>query len=141
MKGSLTVEAAFIMPLCFLIIMLVCCLGIFQYNQAVLKITGYECILRTMEERLQEEAVLKENLIRRAKECGEARVLGAKNLKVSVKMNAAKIVLTYSCEQSVLKKPIEVTINYERIYPELSLRLTRNTAGEYNDRIVEERFE
>ena len=51
-----------------------------------------------MEERLKEEAVLKENLIRRAKECGEARVLGTKNLKVSVKMTAAKIALTYSCE-------------------------------------------
>ena len=37
MKGSLTVEAAFVFPFCFLVIGIVCLLGVFLYNQAVLK--------------------------------------------------------------------------------------------------------
>ena len=50
MKGSLTVEAACIMPFCFLVITIVCVLGIYEYNQAVLQMTGYECILETVAE-------------------------------------------------------------------------------------------
>ena len=44
-----------------------------MYNQSVLKMTGYECILRTMEERELQENLLKDNLIHRAKELGEGR--------------------------------------------------------------------
>ena len=51
MKGSVTIEAAWIFPFCFFVIAIVCCLGIYEYNQTVLKISGYECIVRTMEER------------------------------------------------------------------------------------------
>ena len=97
MRASMTVEAALIFPFCFIVLMIVCYLGIFQYNQAVLKLTGYECILRTMEEREQETSFLIENILHRAKEYGEARTLGVKNLNVSVKLTATKISLTYSC--------------------------------------------
>ena len=130
MRVSMTVEAALIFPFCFIVLMIVCYLGIFQYNQAVLKLTGYECILRTMEEREQETSFLIENILHRAKEYGEARTLGVKNLNVSVKLTATKISLTYSCVQSVLESPIEVTVNYERVYPELTLRLSRDFMGE-----------
>ena len=130
MKASMTVEASFIVPICFLVIMITCYLGIFQYNQSVLKMTGYECILRTMDERELQENLLKDNLMHRAKEFGEARSLGVKNLNVSVKMTATKILLTYSCVQTVLESPIEVTVNYSRVYPELTLRLAKGFAGE-----------
>lgn len=130
MKGSMTVEASFIIPGCFVVMMIVCYLGIFQYNQSVLKITGYECILKTMEEREQEESLLKGNLLYRAKDYGEARTLGVKNLSVSVKMTVTKISLTYSCVQPILESPIKVTVNYERVYPERTLRMTRAFAGE-----------
>ena len=112
MKASMTVEASFIVPICFLVIMITCYLGIFQYNQSVLKMTGYECILRTMDERELQENLLKDSLMHRAKEFGEARTLGVKNLNVSVKMTATKISLTYSCVQTVLESPIQVTVNY-----------------------------
>ena len=46
MKGSLTVEASFVIPLCFLFLGVIFYLGIYQYNQAVLQMTGYECILQ-----------------------------------------------------------------------------------------------
>ena len=70
MKASMTVEASFIVPICFLVIMITCYLGIFQYNQSVLKMTGYECILRTMDERELQENLLKDSLMHRAKEFG-----------------------------------------------------------------------
>lgn len=130
MKASMTVEASFIIPFCFVVIMITCYLGVFLYNQSVLKMTGYECILRTMDERELQENLLKDNLMHRAKEFGEARTLGVKNLNVSVKMTATKISLTYSCVQNVLESPIEVTVNYSRVYPEMTLRLAKGFAGE-----------
>ena len=130
MKASMTVEASFIIPFCFVVIMITCYLGVFLYNQSVLKMTGYECILRTMEERELQESCLKDNLLHRAKELGEVRALGVKNLNVSAKMTATKISLTYSCVQTVLESPIEVTVNYSRVYPELTLRLAKGFAGE-----------
>ncbi len=130
MKASVTVEASLIVPMCFVIIMIICYLGIFQYNQSVLKLTGYECILRTMEEREQDLSLVKDNLLHRAKEYGEERTLAVKNLNVSVKMTATKISLTYSCVQLILESPIEITVNYERVYPELTLRMARDFAGE-----------
>ena len=63
MKGSLTVEAAFVFPFCFLIIGIIYALGIFLYNQSVLKLTGYECSVQTMEDRDQKEEILLETPI------------------------------------------------------------------------------
>ena len=45
MKGNLTIEAAYLFPFCFFILSLICYLGIFLYNHAVLELTGYECVL------------------------------------------------------------------------------------------------
>jgi len=130
MKGSLTVEAAFVFPFCFLVIGTVCMLGVFLYNQAVLKMTGYECILRTMEEREQGEAYFLENLLQRAEESGKARTLGVENLNAMVRITASKVSLKYQCVQTLLNLPIEISIVCDRVYPELSLRLMRETIGE-----------
>ena len=130
MKGSLTVEASYIFSFCFLVLGIVCVLGIYQYNQAVLKMTGYECILQTMEEREQEEEIFEENLLRRAKQAAESRTLGIKNIDTSLKMTTSKISLSYECVQSVINVPIEITVVYERTYPELTLRLTKGITGE-----------
>ena len=34
MKGNVTIEAAYLFPFCFLVLGLICYLGIFLYNQA-----------------------------------------------------------------------------------------------------------
>lgn len=124
MKGSMTIEASYIFPFCFIVIGIVCFLGIFQYNQAILKMTGYECILQRIDEGEGNEEVLEENLLRSAKQAAEDRTFGLKDLKTSAKITASKISLTYHAVQSMLDIPLEVTVVYERIYPELTLRLT-----------------
>ena len=130
MKGSLTVEAAFVFPFCFLVIGIVCLLGVFLYNQAVLKMTGYECILQTMEERELKEEVLLENLLQRAEENGKARTLGIEDLNATVRITASKVSLKYQCVQTLLNLPIEISVACDRIYPETSLRLMRRTLRE-----------
>jgi len=130
MKGSLTVEATFVFPFCFLVIGIVCLLGVFLYNQTVLKMTGYECILQTMEEREQREEVLLENLLKRAEENGKARTLGIEDLNATVRITASKVSLKYQCVQTLLKLPIEISVACDRVYPEISLRLMRRTLRE-----------
>lgn len=130
MKGSMTVEASYVFPFCFLIILIVCHLGIFEYNRAVLKMTGYECILQTMELREESEKVMEENLLKRAGETAAGRVLGVRNLETKVKMTASKISVSYSGNQSILKVPFDITAVYERTYPELTLRLLSGKRGE-----------
>lgn len=130
MKGSLTVEAAFVFPFCFLVIGIVCLLGVFLYNQAVLKMTGYECILQTMEERELKEEVLLENLLQRAEENGKARTLGIEDLNATVRITASKVSLKYQCVQTLLNLPIEISVACDRVYPETSLRLLRRTLRE-----------
>ena len=130
MKGSLTVEAAFVFPFCFLVIGIVCLLGVFLYNQTVLKMTGYECILQTMEEREQREEVLLENLLRRAEESAKARTLGVEDLNATVRITASKVSLKYQCVQTLLNLPIEISVACDRVYPEVSLRLMQKTIRE-----------
>lgn len=130
MKGSLTVEAAFVFPFCFLIIGIIYALGIFLYNQSVLKLTGYECIVQTMEDRDQKEEILLETLLQRAEETGKSRTLGIDDLNAIVRITATKITLKYQCVQRILNLPMEVTVIYNRIYPEMSLRLMREIVGE-----------
>lgn len=130
MKGSLTVEAAFVFPFCFLIIGIIYALGIFLYNQSVLKLTGYECIVQTMEDRDQKEEILLETLLQRAEETGKSRTLGIENLNAIVRITATKITLKYQCVQRILNLPMEVSIVCDRVYPEMSLRLMREIVGE-----------
>ena len=130
MKGSLTVEAAFVFPFCFLIIGIIYALGIFLYNQSVLKLTGYECIVQTMEDRDQKEEILLETLLQRAEETGKSRTLGIADLNAIVRVTATKVILKYQCVQRILNLPMEVSVAYDCIYPEMSLRLMREIVGE-----------
>lgn len=130
MKGSLTVEASCIFPFCFVVIAIICYLGIHQYNQAVLEMTGYECILQTMEERNEEESVFKENLLRRARQAAADRIVGVNDLKTSLNMTASKISLSYEGTQTIFDIAFKVTVVYERVYPELTLRFTDGITGE-----------
>lgn len=128
MKGSLTIEAAYIFPLCFLILGIVCYLGIYEYNRAVLKMTGYECILQTMEE--SDEDCFKENLLRRAELAAKERTFGMVDLKTSAKITATKVSVSIQGEQRMLQVPLEVTVIYERTFPELTLRMMKGMTGE-----------
>lgn len=121
MKGSLTVEASYLFPFCFLLIGLVCYLGIFQYDRAVLKMTAYECIFQMME--TSEKEQWEEQLVKNAEELAEKRILGAEKLHVSAKVQTTKISLVYEAEYGLLKDPVTVSVVYERTFPEQTLRI------------------
>lgn len=128
MKGSLTVEASYIFPFCFLVIGIVCYLGVLQYDRAVLKMTAYECIFQTIESSEKEQ--WEEMLLKNAEDAAEKRVLGTDSICVSVKITATEISLTYEASYRLLKDPITVSAVYERTFPELTLRmLSGKTAG------------
>lgn len=125
----MTVEASLVFPFCFVVIAIVCCLGVFKYNQAVLKLTGYECVVHTMELRGGSEQVLRETIKRRAEQNAKERVLGVQKLETSVKITSSKISVTYSGSQSLLKLFLKVNVIYERVYPEQTFRLLAGNTG------------
>lgn len=122
MKGSMTIEAAYVFPFCFIIIAIICCLGVFQYNTAILKVTGYESIISTIGELEEGNEFLEQNLLKNAKASAGARVLAVGDLETSVKVTATKISVTYTGTQDLLPIPFEVKVVYERTFPELTLR-------------------
>lgn len=123
MKGSMTVEAAYIFPFCFLVLGVICYLGIFAYDQAVLRMTGYECVLQVTEQREEGDEALQTELQRLTEQTAQERILGLRDLKVSVKLTATKISMTFSGLQTMLQVPMEVSVVYDRVFPELTLRL------------------
>ncbi len=139
MRGSMTVEASYIFSICFLIIGVVCVLGIYAYNCSVLKSTGYECILKTREERELGQSAMYENLLFRAREYGNERTFGVSNLDTSLKMSSTTISLTYEGVQSILHLPLKITATYECTSPEKVLRIAREFKGVSNEGTVKER--
>ena len=137
MKGSVTVEASYVFPFCLLIIAIVCYLGIFCYNQSVLKTTGYECILWSVDERNFSDKDLQQSIIKKAEKTAGSRVLGVKELSVGVKITTSKIALTFYGKQTMFDLPLEITSVYERTYPERTLRLLSGTIGGKDERISE----
>lgn len=127
MKGSLTVEAALVFPFCIVVIGIVCLLGIFLYDQTVLKMTGYECILQKSGQRDLEETTLQEELQKIAEDTGKDRVLSVDDLQTTVRVTSSKIMISYSGMQKILNLPMEVSVVYERKFPELTLRLIRKS--------------
>ena len=125
MKGSLTVEASLVFPFCFIVIGIVCFLGIFLYDQAVLKLTGYECILQLIEQEGTDESVFQRNLQEQVENLAEQRTLAITELQVSVKVSISEIIVDYCGRQRLLSLPIETKVVYEKTFPELTLRLTR----------------
>jgi hypothetical protein len=125
MKGSMTVEAAFVFPFCFFVLAIIGCLGVYKYNQSVLKVSGYECVLKTMEERNLEEQIFKENFNRRMLDLAQNRTLGMKDFEVSIKMTATKLLITVKGVQRLLNLPVEVEVVYQRVHPEKTLQLLR----------------
>lgn len=124
MKGSVTVEAAYIYSFCFLIIAAVCVLGIYAYNCNVLKMTGYECMIKTREERGEGNSLMYENLLKRAQENAAARTFGVIDLRTTVTMTASRISVTYEGIQSLLHLPVKITTTYECTSPEKILRVS-----------------
>ena len=137
MKGNVTIEAAYLFPFCFLVLGLICYLGIFLYNQAVLELTGYECILRTIEERELRDELFEEHLYERAKETARERTFGVKKLQITLKVTASKIAINYKGIQSFISVPMNVDVVYERTNPEQALRLIKGIGGETYEGIFE----
>ena len=125
MKGSLTVEAAWIFPFSFIVIGSICFLGVFLYDQVVLKITGYECVLQTMEQEELGEAAFSDALKKKAESMAGNRMLTIVDLQADVKISASKITLTYHGKQKLWNLPVNTTIVYQNTFPELTLRLIR----------------
>ena len=130
MKGSLTVEASLVFPFCFVVIGIVCFLGIFLYDQTVLKLTGYECILQVIEQESTDIENFKNNLQNQVKETGALRTLAIADLQANVKISTSKISVSFSGKQKLLNLPLEMSVVYEKVFPELTLRLTREKTGE-----------
>lgn len=138
MKGNITIEASYIFPFCFLVIAIVCYLGIFSYNQSVLKTTGYESILWSVDEGEISEKDLQHSIRKKAEKIAGSRVLSVKELNVDVKITTSKIALTFYGKQTMFNLPLEVISVYERTYPERTLRLLTGTRGGNDERIFEE---
>lgn len=130
MKGSLTVEASMIVPLTILIIVLICQLGIYQYDCAVMKMTGYECILEMMDKENKKSEHLKEELQSLANETAKDRCFGIMELETSVKITDSKVKLSYQGKQGMIQIPFYISVIYERCDPEFVLRINRQLTGE-----------
>ena len=107
----------------FLVIAIICSLGIYCYNQSVLKTTGYECILLSTDDTESSDAEIKQILLEKGEEMAKIRVLGMKELYAEVKITTSKIVLIFYGQQKMWNLPLEITVVYERTYPEKTLRL------------------
>ena len=125
MKGSMTVEAALVFPFCFFVLAIIGCLGVYKYNQSVLKLSGYECVVRTMEERNLEEQIFKENFSRRMLDAAQNRTLGMKDFVISFKISATKLLVKIKGVQKLLNLPVEAEVVYQRVHPERALQLLR----------------
>jgi hypothetical protein len=125
MKGSMTVEAALVFPFCFFVLAIIGCLGVYKYNQSVLKLSGYECVVRTMEERNLEEQIFKENFSRRMLDAAQNRTLGMKDFEISIKISATKLLVKIKGVQKLLNLPVEAEVVYQRVHPERALQLLR----------------
>ena len=123
MKGSMTVEAALVFPFCFFVLAIIGCLGVYKYNQSVLKLSGYECVVRTMEERNLEEQIFKENFSRRMLDAAQNRTLGMKDFEISIKISATKLLVKIKGVQKLLNLPVEAEVVYQRVHPERALQL------------------
>ena len=125
MKGSMTVEAALVFPFCFFVLAIIGCLGVYKYNQSVLKLSGYECVVRTMEERNLEEQIFKENFSRRMLDAAQNRTLGMKDFEISIKISATRLLVKIKGVQKLLNLPVEAEVVYQRVHPERALQLLR----------------
>jgi hypothetical protein len=125
MKGSMTVEAALVFPFCFFVLAIIGCLGVYKYNQSVLKLSGYECVVHTMEERNLEEQIFKENFSRRMLDAAQNRTLGMKDFEISIKISATKLLVKIKGVQKLLNLPVEAEVVYQRVHPERALQLLR----------------
>ena len=125
MKGSMTVEAALVFPFCFFVLAIIGCLVVYKYNQSVLKLSGYECVVRTMEERNLEEQIFKENFSRRMLDAAQNRTLGMKDFEISIKISATKLLVKIKGVQKLLNLPVEAEVVYQRVHPERALQLLR----------------
>lgn len=123
MKGSVTVEAAFVFPFCFAVIGAICYLGVFSYNLAVLKLTAYECISQSMEKRELDDPGFERELVRILEKKAEERVLTLENIQASVKAQGFYITAEFQAVQKMIfSQPVQVDVTYKRTYPEQVLR-------------------
>lgn len=129
MKGSMTIEAAYLFPMIFLILGIVCFLGIYQYDRAVFEMTACECILKSTEQELP-ESTLKELMYERAQSAAQERALGVKQLHTEVYVTSSSVTVTYQCIMNIFEIPLKVTVSHEQVDPEQMLWTAGRLTGE-----------
>lgn len=123
MKGGLTIEAAWILPFCFAVIGIICCLGVYEYDCAVLKMIGCGCVLEASDSIAGNYGEKERELLETLREQAEAGTLALKNIEVTMKKTNTKILVTYRAVSDFFEIPVEVSVVYERVFPELFLRM------------------
>lgn len=123
MKGNVTVEAAFIFPFCFALIGTICYLGIYCYHLAMLKLTAYECISQSLEQRNLNDQNLERELAKLLEKKAAERALTLEDIEVSVKVTKFYITAEFFAVQKIIfSQPVQAGVTYKRTYPEKTLR-------------------
>lgn len=123
MRGNVTVEAAFVIPFCFAAIGVICYLGIFSYNRAVLKLTAHECISKSMELRELDDQNFERELTQLLERKAAERTLALKDLMVSVKSTKFYITADFrAVQQMIFSQPVQEEVTCMKTYPEKVLR-------------------
>lgn len=123
MKGSLTVEAALVIPFSFMILGVICLLGVFQYNQAVVFITGRSYMYEVLDYREHGNAFMEQYLEEQVKAALAERTIGLKEIQVEAKVSTGKIYLHCGGQQKILfSLSVEKELEKIRLYPEPWIR-------------------
>lgn len=124
MKGNMTVEASLVFPFCLWSIGVVCCLGIFCYNLAVLKLTAYECVSHSMDLRDLEEERFERELAALLEEKAGERVLALNEIRASVSVTEYSIHADIRAVWRLLfSRSVYVGVNVKKTHPEAVLRV------------------
>lgn len=123
MKGNVTVEAALVFPFCFALIGVVCYLGVYSYHLAMLKLTAYEGISRSLEQRSLDDQKLEREIARLLEGKAEERALALEDIRVSIKVTKFYITAElFAVQKMIFSQPVRVKVTYQRTSPERMLR-------------------
>lgn len=96
-KGSITIEAALLMPVLLLVLMVTLYLFFYVHNRAWLTAAAYEAALDGSIEAARPEGKSREKALKKGKELGNTRFYESKKLKLQVS-EGKKVQVTYDLD-------------------------------------------
>ena len=96
-KGSMTIEAALLMPLLLLVVLITLYLFFYVHNRAWLTAAAYEAALDGSMEAARPEGKIREKALKKGKELGNTGFFESKNLKLQVG-EGKKVQVTYDLD-------------------------------------------